>query len=162
MSYIRYAVHLSESQLSKLRSASKKKEPVTITVDPQVRGNFQLYLTKSQIEKLKKGTPAHIKLSKTQLIKNGGFIFTIPALLAGIGTAAGIATGIAKTINEKNYQSRMESEAKRHNLAMEAKKQSMTASTAGVKQGKGVKKQSMTASVKKGKGPFLIRRLERV
>ena len=138
MSYIRHTVHLSESQLSKLRSASEKKEPVTISIDPIVRGNFQLYLTKTQIEKLKKGKPVHIKLSKSQLIKNGGFLFTIPAILAGLGTAAGIATGIAKTVNDKKYQDKMEAETKRHNLAMEAK-----------------------SRIKKGKGPFLIRRLEK-
>ena len=152
MSYIRHNVHLSESQLSKLRAAGNKKEPVTITIDPQVRGNFQLYLTKTQINKLQKGKPAQITLSKTQLIKNGGFIFSIPAILAGIGAAAGIATGIAKTVNEKKHQDKMEAEQKRHNLAME-------------KKGKGVNKQSMTVvkkDVKKGKGPFLIRRLEKV
>ncbi len=47
------------------------------------------YLIELQIEKLNCGTPADLSLSKTLPKKNGGFLFSIPAVLAaGIGALA--------------------------------------------------------------------------
>ena len=54
--------------------------------------------------------------------KSGGFIITIPTLLAGIGAVAsmaGAAGGIAKAVNDKKHNDKMESEAKRHNKKVE-------------------------------------------
>lgn len=112
MVYIRHNVHLSENQLKKLNTASKAKRSVSIRIDPTIRSNYQLYLTSRQIEKLKKNRPVDITLSKTQLQKNGGFIFSVPAILAGIGAAASVATGaanIVKAVNEKKHQKKVES-----------------------------------------------------
>lgn len=54
--------------------------------------------------------------------KNGGFIITIPTLLAGLGAAASMAVaagGITKAVNVKKHNDKTESEAKRHNKEME-------------------------------------------
>ena len=54
--------------------------------------------------------------------KKGGFIFSVPALLAGIGAAgslAGAASGITTAINKKKSDDKALAEQKRHNLAME-------------------------------------------
>jgi len=64
---------------------------------------------------------------KTQFIsaadvKKGGFIFTIPALLAAagaVGSLAGGAAGIAKTVIDKKAQDKKLQEEVRHNKAME-------------------------------------------
>ena len=56
--------------------------------------------------------------------KKGGFIFTVPALLAGLGAAgslAGGAAGIATAVNKTKAANKLLEETKRHNKAMEAK-----------------------------------------
>ena len=90
MVYVRHAVHLTENQIKKIQSSIKKNKSVTIRIDPSIRANRHLYLTDRQIKSLKGGKPKDITLSMTQLKKNGGFIFSIPAILAGIGAAAEI------------------------------------------------------------------------
>ena len=120
--YSKYKVHLTDSQLQKLKQSHKSKRDISVRIDPSLPGNFDLYLTKTQIEELKRGRPKDLKLSKAQLIKNGGFIISIPLLLAGISAAAsvaGAASGIAKTMQAKSYEKDMVAEAKRHNAKME-------------------------------------------
>ena len=66
---------------------------------------------------------------KTQFIsaeaaKKGGFIFTIPALLAAagaVGSLAGGAAGIANTVIDKKAQDKKLEEEVRHNKAMEGR-----------------------------------------
>ena len=82
-------VKLSNSQLNKLRSATKNRTAVTlnlssnIIVDSNDENNFlpKLILTNTQVLRLRKafsnGSSANIKLSKTQLPKtgqSGGFL----------------------------------------------------------------------------------------
>ena len=66
---------------------------------------------------------------KTQFIsknqKKGGFIFSLPALVAGataLGSIASGASAIAKTVNEKKAAQKKLEETKRHNLQMEKNK----------------------------------------
>ena len=120
--YINSPIHLTESQLRKL----KLNEPCIVKIDPSQKANHHLLLTQTQVNQLSNaksaGTSKDLKISKTQLDKNGGFIITIPTLLAGIGAAAskaGTAGGIAKAVNDKKYNDKMESEAKRHNKKVE-------------------------------------------
>jgi hypothetical protein len=120
--YVKQRVHLSENQISKLRAAAKKKEKLSLDINPKLQGNFDLYLTQRQVNKFQKGSTCRIDLSPTQLKKNGGFIFTIPAILAAVGaisSIAGAASGIAKTVAEKKHQEAVESEQARHNTAVE-------------------------------------------
>jgi len=122
MTYIKQTVHLSDGQLTKLRLAAKKKTTVTIDLNPSLPGNFELYLTQRQINKFKNGIPFRLHLSPNQLGKNGGFFFTIPAILAAIGAVSGIAgaaSNIAKTVSEKKHQTAVEEEQIRHNQEVE-------------------------------------------
>jgi len=122
MVYVRHAVHLTENQIKKIQSSIKKNKSVTIRIDPSIRANRHLYLTDRQIKSLKGGKPKDITLSMTQLKKNGGFIFSIPAILAGIGAAAGIASSaanIARVVNQKKHESKMEIAAKKQNQAIQ-------------------------------------------
>ena len=121
-SYQKTPGFLTDYQLKKLKS----NEACSIRLDPNKKANHSLFLTKTQVNQLNKaksaGTSKEIKLSKTQMSKNGGFIITIPTLLAGIGAAAsmaGAAGGIAKAVNDKKHNDRTELEAKRHNKEVE-------------------------------------------
>ena len=54
MTYSAVNFTLTESQMSKLRSGKKNKEPVVIQVKKsQIGGEHTLYLTNTQIKKLK-------------------------------------------------------------------------------------------------------------
>lgn len=109
--YVRYSVYLSKNQLEKIRAAAKKGEGVNVRIDPTIRGNSELYLTERQIKKLKTGKAHDLTLSKTQLKKNGGFIFSIPAIIAGISAVAGIASSaanIARAVNQKKHEKLVE------------------------------------------------------
>lgn len=82
------------------------------------------------------------KFISTDEAKRGGFIFTVPALLAGLGAAgslAGGAAGIATAVNKSKAAKQLLAETKRHNKAMEAKA------------GKGL----FLKPAKKGKGLYL-------
>jgi len=105
--YINSPIQLTESQLRKL----KLNEPCIVRIDPSKKANYHLLLTQTQVNQLNNaksaGTSKDLKISKTQLEKNGGFIITIPTLLAGIGAAAsmaGAAGGIAKAVNDKKHK----------------------------------------------------------
>lgn len=64
------------------------------------------------------------KFMSKEEVKKGGFIFTVPALLAGLGAAgslAGGAAGIATAVNKNKASKKLLEETKRHNQVMEAK-----------------------------------------
>jgi hypothetical protein len=150
--YVKTPVYLTDYQLRKLKS----NEPCSIRIDPAKKSNHHLFLTQTQVNQLNKakssGTTKDVKLSKTQLSKNGGFIITIPALLAGIGAAAsmaGAAGGIAKAVNDKKHNDKTESEAKRHNKEVE----NLLKATKAMKIGKGA-----YLPKKNGTGAFLARK----
>ena len=132
--------------MNKLRNAAKSKKPISISLNPRLKSNHHLYLTRQQAGKLgKKKSPTRIKLSKTQLSKNGGFI-SIPIALgiaSAIGSLAGGAATIAKTVNTKKHQSKIEK-------LLQA-----------TKRGKGIKKRGRGAFLprrRRGRGAFLPRR----
>lgn len=129
--YVKTRVHLSEGQLSKLRLAAKKNTSVHVDIDPKLVSNFDLYLTSRQVNKFNKGKPFRLTLSGSQLSRNGGFIFSIPALIAGIASLAGAASGIAKAVNEKKHQNAVEEEMKRHNTSVENLLKAKDATTSG-------------------------------
>ena len=80
MGYREYGLTLTESQKRKL--GMSKGTPVTIRLQPnQLSGNDKLMLTESQIKRIEKGKGMDLKLSATQMKKQGGFV---GALLAGL------------------------------------------------------------------------------
>jgi len=99
--YVETKVYLSDHQVGKLKTAVKKNEEVSLQIDTTKRPNQSLYLTKTQIEQLKKGK--RITLSKTQLKKNGGILpFLVPILTAlATGTLSGAAGwGVKKALDK--------------------------------------------------------------
>jgi hypothetical protein len=119
--YINSPIHITELQLRKL----KLNETCIVRIDPCKKANHHLLLKQTQVNQLNNAKSARTSkdpnFSKTQLEKNRGFIITIPTLLAGIVPAAsmaGAAGGIAKAVNEKKHNDKIdkiESKAKRHN-----------------------------------------------
>jgi hypothetical protein len=108
-----------------------------------------LYLTQTQVNSLNQaksnGVSKDIKLSKSQL-KYGGFIITVPTLLAGIGAAAnmaGAAGGITKAVLDKKHNDKIEKENQRHNKEVEK-----------------LLKKTKTLNLSSGKGAYLPRRKE--
>ena len=95
--------------------------------------NFSNILNKAQLAKkqkcLKKGHNMALTLSLAQLKKlrnqpkTGGFIFTIPAILAALGAVGSLAGGsaaIAKTVIDAKKNKQELEEQKRHNEVMES------------------------------------------
>lgn len=96
--YIETSLNLSPIQKSKIASAVRQKKGTTIRLSASdFTGNDKIRLTKQQINKIRKakskGIGADLKLSKTQLSKQGGFLGAlvgglaaslIPQLLGGI------------------------------------------------------------------------------
>lgn len=90
--------------------------------------NPKYSLSKNQ-KPMMKGNCRVCKKNKCKFIsadeaKRGGFIFTVPALLAGLGAAgslAGGAAGIATAVNKSKAAKQLLAETKRHNKVMEAK-----------------------------------------
>ena len=88
--------------------------------------NIKYELSKNNKHMIK-GNCSVCKNKKSQFIsaenaKKGGFIFSVPALLAGIGAAsslAGGAAGIANAVNKKKAADKALAEQKRHNEVME-------------------------------------------
>ena len=82
MSYQSYSVSLTEGQKANLARAYKNMSPITIRLkNEQLRGNFPLLLTKTQINRINKSiageTGVDIGISKKQISaqnKNGGFL----------------------------------------------------------------------------------------
>lgn len=79
---------------------------------------------------MKRGTCVKCGKIKNQFVskadaKKGGFIFTIPALLAAAGALGGLAggaSGIASAVNKKKSADKLLAETERHNKVMESKK----------------------------------------
>jgi len=94
--YQEYGLALTDSQKRKLQSA---KEGVTLRLtNSQLSGHDRLLLTKSQINRIetnrRKGVGMDLKLSATQLKKQGGFLGALLAGLAApmIGKVLGLGT----------------------------------------------------------------------
>ena len=94
--------------------------------------NIKTFYTKKN-QPMIKGKCIACKNSKTKFLskaeesslKKGGFIFTVPALMAGIGalgSIAGASSAIASAVNKKKADDKLLAETKRHNKAMESGK----------------------------------------
>ena len=98
--YIETSLNLSPIQKQKIASAVRQKKGITIRLSASdFTGNDKIRLTKQQINKIRKakskGTGVDIKLSKTKLSKQGGFL---GALLDGLAASLlpsllGVLTG---------------------------------------------------------------------
>ena len=108
--YREYGLMLSDNQKQKLQSA---KEGVTLRLSKdQLSGSDKLLLTKSQINKIQKaqraGNGMDLKLSATQMKKQGGFV---GALLAGLAAPLiGKVLGFGQKARAYNCQGRREVE----------------------------------------------------
>jgi len=101
--------------------------------DELVNLNFDHVLTKKQLndkaKKIKEGKGMDLNLTTAQMKKIkkehiGGFIITIPAILAAlgaVGSLAGGAAAITKTVLDAKKNKQELEEQKRHNLAIEEK-----------------------------------------
>ena len=87
--YLEYHVNLSDGQKTNLAKAIKNGSELTLRLkNNQLRGNDELMLTKTQVNKIQKAvankTGADIKISKTQIrksVKQGGSLFGSLAVL---------------------------------------------------------------------------------
>src|SRR5206468_703268 len=123
--YYKHGVNLSEGQMSKISTACKKKEAISIRLsNKDLHGSFELPLTRSQINRIKKtaeaGDGAQLNLSAAQLKyrgKTGGFLplllAALPAILGGVG---GLTGGIASAVSA----AKSNTEQRRHNEATES------------------------------------------
>ena len=86
--YVKIGLNLSQFQKEKIKQAFQNKTGLTLTFNNhQLQGSDFLGLTKTQVNKLNdakaKGSGVTLKLSKLQISKQGGFIGTLLAGLAG-------------------------------------------------------------------------------
>lgn len=84
--YIKKGLTLSKNQKNKIKHAYQNKTGLTLKFNiDQLSGSDYLELTKTQINKINsaKTKPVTLKFSKRQISKNGGFIGTLLAGLAG-------------------------------------------------------------------------------
>lgn len=97
MSYTKIKVYLSDGQISKLKSAVQKCEEVTLQINQSKPPNYDIFLTKTQINQINNGK--RITISKTQLKKKGGFLpFLAPLLPAILAGTKALATGAATAL----------------------------------------------------------------
>ena len=88
MSYQSYSVSLTEGQKANLARAYKNTSPVAIRLkNDQLKGNFPVLLTKTQINRINKAdkTGVDINISKRQISaqsKNWGFLGALASFLA--------------------------------------------------------------------------------
>lgn len=82
--------------------------------------SYSLYISKERLKEVAKymATPQENGNDRTE--KTGGFLPLIGLILAGIGTAAGVATGVAKTVLDKQANDKKIEEEQRHNIQMES------------------------------------------
>ena len=79
MSYQSYSVSLTEGQKANLARAYKNRSPITIRLkNDQLKGNFPLLLTKTQINRINKADKIGVAIN----IKNGGFLGALASFLA--------------------------------------------------------------------------------
>ena len=86
--YVKIGLNLSQFQKEKIKQAFQNKIGLTLTFNNhQLQGSDFLGLTKTQVNKMNdakaKGSGVTLKLSKLQISKQGGFIGTLLAGLAG-------------------------------------------------------------------------------
>ena len=86
--YVKIGLNLSQFQKEKIKQAFQNKTGLTLTFNNhQLQGPDFLGLTKTQVNKINdakaKGSGVTLKLSKLQISKQGGFIGTLLAGLAG-------------------------------------------------------------------------------
>ena len=86
--YVKIGLNLSQFQKEKIKQAFQNKTGLTLTFNNhQSQGSDFLGLTKTQVNKINdakaKGSGVTLKLSKLQISKQGGFIGTLLAGLAG-------------------------------------------------------------------------------
>ena len=86
--YVKIGLNLSQFQKEKIKQAFQNKTGLTLTFNNhQLQGSDFLGLTKTQVNKMNdakaKGSGVTLKLSKLQISKQGGFIGTLLAGLAG-------------------------------------------------------------------------------
>ena len=86
--YVKIGLNLSQFQNEKIKQAFQNKTGLTLTFNNhQLQGSDFLGLTKTQVNKINdakaKGSGVTLKLSKLQISKQGGFIGTLLAGLAG-------------------------------------------------------------------------------
>ena len=86
--YVKIGLSLSQFQKEKIKQAFQNKTGLTLTFNNhQLQGSDFLGLTKTQVNKINdakaKGSGVTLKLSKLQISKQGGFIGTLLAGLAG-------------------------------------------------------------------------------
>ena len=86
--YVKIGLNLSQFQKQKIKQAFQNKIGLTLTFNNhQLQGSDFLGLTKTQVNKINdakaKGSGVTLKLSKLQISKQGGFIGTLLAGLAG-------------------------------------------------------------------------------
>ena len=86
--YVKIGLNLSQFQKEKIKQAFQNKIGLTLTFNNhQLQGSDFLGLTKTQVNKINdakaKGSGVTLKLSKLQISKQGGFIGTLLAGLAG-------------------------------------------------------------------------------
>ena len=86
--YVKIGLNLSQFQKEKIKQAFQNKTGLTLTSNNhQLQGSDFLGLTKTQVNKINdakaKGSGVTLKLSKLQISKQGGFIGTLLAGLAG-------------------------------------------------------------------------------
>ena len=88
MSYQSYSVSLTEGQKANLARVYKNRSPITIRLkNDQLKGNFPLLLTKTQINRINKAdkTGVDINIMKQQISaqsKNGEFLGALASFLA--------------------------------------------------------------------------------
>ena len=86
--YVKIGLNLSQFQKEKIKQAFQNKTGLTLTFNNhQLQGSDFLGLTKTQVNKMNdakaKGSGVTLELSKLQISKQGGFIGTLSAGLAG-------------------------------------------------------------------------------
>ena len=86
--YVKIGLNLSQFQKEKIKQAFQNKTGLTLTFNNhQLQGSDFLGLTKTQVNKINnakaKGSGVTLKLSKLHISKQGGFIGTLLAGLAG-------------------------------------------------------------------------------
>ena len=120
--YYKHGVNLSEGQMSKISTACKKKEAISIRLsNKDLHGSFELPLTQAQINRIKKtdtGGGVQLNLSAAQLKyreKTGGFLPLIPLITGILGGVGGLTAGISSAVSG----AKSNAEQRRHNEAIE-------------------------------------------
>lgn len=125
MAYTGIKINVSESQKKKIQNSTNKISLVFTYEDLMTEGNDEIYLTNTQLNKIKKAIDKRkgvkLDISKTQLefnIKHGGFLGALAGLASkalpmiaskvlpalGIGALTGaVSTGVSKLLGNGLY-----------------------------------------------------------